>query len=74
MLDERVSIDGETKTKREVVIGNLVKLAGSGDFAAATLLEKFRVRQSELRMQEEIATFHVNEEVLQHVVEKIRGK
>jgi hypothetical protein len=74
LLDERVSIDGKTKSKREMIVGNLLKLAGSGDFAAGTLLEKFLDYQRELRADERMATYSVNDEVLQHVAENSRGK
>jgi hypothetical protein len=74
LLDERVSIDGKTKTKREIIIGRLIELAGGKDVAAAALLEKFLARQRGLRMEEWMAEHRVNKDVLWHVAEKVYGK
>jgi len=74
LLDERVTIDGKTKTKREIIIGRLIELAGGKDVASAALLGKFLVHQSGLRTEEFMAEHHVNKDVLWHVAEKVYGK
>src|ERR1044072_9035417 len=53
LLDERVTIDGVTTTKRDVIVGNWIGLAGGVDHAAVSMLEKFLGRQRDLRMDEE---------------------
>jgi len=73
LLDERVPVDGKKKTKGEVIVGNLIALAG-GDRAASKLLDGFLARQRDLRFQENYAALFVSDEVLQHVEEKLRGK
>lgn len=74
LLDERVTIGGKKTTKRELIVEHLIKLAGSGDRAASKLLHQFLTQQSKLRLDEQVATFYVSKEVLQHVAGKPDGK
>ena len=74
LLDERITIDGKKKTKREVIIANLIHLVGSGDRAASKLLHQFLARQNEQRFEEQMATSYVDMKVLAHVVENLDDK
>ena len=74
LLDERATIDGKTATKRELIIANLIELAGRGDRAASRLLGKFLDKQEEVRGEKSYSRLFVNEEVLQHVIEKLNGQ
>jgi len=74
LLEERVVIDGKKKTKREVIVANLIDLAGSGDRAATKLLQQFLKRQDEVRLEEWMATLDVDTGVLSHVMENIDDK